>query len=306
MGKALITILYFLIPFYLFGQESQINNQYIFNPIAINPALAGSGDALSANLIYKDQWVGIEGSPKILTFSTHSPLRKQNMGLGLFVINNQIGVSNETNVIGNYSYKIRMRKGDLAMGIGGGFLLVNTAWTELQANDSYDDLLQTNSPTYLIPQVSLGAYFSTKIYQIGFSLPYMLSYAYNSLRDKYTVRNEISNYTYVASGTYAFDLQNEFKVVPSIMVKYQKESNLDFILSGRVIYRDKYSIGTAYDSEQEVFKGMLQVQVNKQFSFGYSADFGSSMLNQNNIDSHELMIRYDFKYTIRVQSPRTF
>lgn len=306
MRKAIISIFWLLLPMLLFGQKALITDQYIFNPIAVNPALAGSGDALSAILLYKNQWVGVEGSPKILTFSTQSPLRRQNMGLGLFVINNQIGVSNESSIMGNYSYKLRMRKGDLSMGIGGGFMLLNTAWTSLEANDSFDDLLQTNSPIYLIPQVSLGVYYSTKKYHVGFSIPYMLSYTYNSLRDKYIVRNEISDYTYLLSGSYAFDLQNQMQVIPGIMSKYQKESKLDFILTSRLIYRDKYSIGMAYDSEQDMFKGMLQLQLNKQLRFGYAADFSSNKLKQYNIGSHELMIQYDFKYTIRVQSPRTF
>jgi type IX secretion system PorP/SprF family membrane protein len=306
MRKAIISIFWLLIPMLLFGQKSLITDQYIFNPIAVNPALVGSGDALSANLIYKNQWVGIDGSPEIMTFSMHSPLRRQNMGLGLFIINNQIGVSNEISIMGNYSYKLRMRKGNLTLGMGGGFLLINTAWTSLEANDSFDDLLESNSPIYLIPQVSLGTYYSTKKYHIGFSIPYMLTYTYNSLRDNYTVRNKISNYTYLLHGDYAFDFQNQLKLVPSMMIKYQKESNADILLSSRLIYRDKYSIGAAYDSEDEMFKGMLQFQLNKQLRFGYAADFSGSKLENYSVGSHEFMIQYDFKYTIRVQSPRTF
>lgn len=304
MRKVISIIFWLFLPLFIFGQNTQLTNQYIFNPIALNPAIAGSGDALRANLLYRNQWIGFEGAPKTLTFSAHSPMRKQNMGLGICVISNQIGVSNETNLIGNYSFRIKMNNGSFFMGLGGGLLMINTAWSELQANDLNDYLIQNNSPTYLIPEVSIGVYYSTKKYHFGFSLPYMLSYTFNLSKDKYDVRNKISEYTYILSGDYSFDLQKDFKIVPSLMLKYQKKSKADFIFMSRLIYMDKYSIGMAYDTEQKNFKGMFQFQLNKQFKLGYMADFNASKLNKYKIGSHELMIRYDFKYTIKVNSPR--
>ena len=170
MRKTLVIIFWLLAPIYLFGQNPLLTNQFIFNPLALNPAYAGTGDALSANLMYRNQWVGFDGAPKTLTFSAHAPMRKQNMGLGISVINNQIGVSSETSIIGNYSFKIKMKEGSLNLGLGGGVIMLNSAWTELRANDPNDDLIQNNSPTYLIPEVSLGMYYSTKNYHIGFSM----------------------------------------------------------------------------------------------------------------------------------------
>ncbi len=304
MRKTIVIIFWFLIPLFLFGQNTQFTNQYIFNPIALNPALAGSGDALSATMLYRNQWAGFQGAPKTLTFSTHSPMRKQNMGLGISVINNQIGVSSETSLIGNYAFKMKMKKGNLAMGLGGGVVLMNNAWTELQAYDPNDELIQNNSPTYIVPEISIGVYYSTKKYHIGFSIPYMLSYTFNSSRDKYIVSNEFSKYNYIMSGDYAFDLNQELQFVPSLMLKYQKESKTDFLFISRLIFLDKFSVGTAYDSERKLFKGMFHVQLNKQFILGYVADFNSTKYNKSKVGAHELMIRYDFKYTIKVHSPR--
>jgi len=304
MRRIIIIIFCFLVPLFIFGQNTQFTNQYIFNPIALNPALAGSSDALSANLLYRNQLVGFEGAPETLSFSAHSPMRKQNMGLGISLINNQIGVSNETNLIANYSFKIKMKNGNLAMGLGGGFIMMNTAWTELLANDLNDDLIQNNSPTYLIPEVSIGAYYSTTKYHIGFSIPYMLSYEFNSSKDKYNVSNHFSKYSYTITGDYIFNLQQNLKIIPSVLLKYQKESKSDFIIISRLIYLDKYSVGTAYDSERKLFKGMFQIQLNKQFRLGYMSDFNSTKYNKSSVGAHELMIRYDFKYTIKVHSPR--
>ncbi len=304
MRKTLVIILWLLAPFYLFGQNPLLTNQFIFNPLALNPAVAGTGDALTANLMYRNQWVGFSGAPKTLTFSAHSPMRKQNMGLGISVINNQIGVSSETSIIGDYSFKIKMREGTLNLGLGGGFIMLNSAWAELRANDPNDDLIQNNSPTYLIPEVSLGVYYSSKKYHVGFSLPHMLSYTFNSTKDKYMIKNDFAKYTYIFTGDYIFDLEQQFKYTPSIMLKYQKSDKADFIFMNRLIYMNKYSIGMAFDSEQKVYKGMFQMQLNRQFSLGYVRDFNSTEINQYRKGSHEVMLRYDFKYTIKVHSPR--
>ena len=118
------------------------------------------------------------------------------------------------------------------------------------------------------------------------------------------IKNDFSQYTYILTGDYIFDLEQQFKYVPSVMLKYQKNDKTDVIFKNQLIYKDKYSIGIAYDSEQKIYKGMLQMQLNRQFSLGYNRDFNSSKINQYRKGSHEVMLRYDFKYTIKVRSPR--
>src|SRR5690606_41855152 len=52
---------------------------------------------LSFGLLYRKQWVDIEDAPTTATFSGSSPVGK-NVGLGLSVINDEIGPVKETNV----------------------------------------------------------------------------------------------------------------------------------------------------------------------------------------------------------------
>ena len=54
------------------AQQDAIYSQYMFNPFAINPAYAGSRDAMSGVLLIREQWRGIEGAPSTQTFSFHA------------------------------------------------------------------------------------------------------------------------------------------------------------------------------------------------------------------------------------------
>src|SRR5436190_22353458 len=70
--------------------------QYMNNEQFINPAYAGSRGFAAASLLYRDQWVGIEGAPRTATFGFHSPFMYNKIGLGLCIMNDRIGVTNQT------------------------------------------------------------------------------------------------------------------------------------------------------------------------------------------------------------------
>ena len=56
-----------------FGQQDAQYTQYMYNTISVNPGYAGSRDVLSLTGLYRTQWVGLEGAPKTMTFSGHTP-----------------------------------------------------------------------------------------------------------------------------------------------------------------------------------------------------------------------------------------
>ena len=89
----------------VYAQQDAQYTQYMFNGLALNPAYAGSRDAISANLIYRSQWVNMDGSPKTFSASLHSPVGDNN-GLGLMIESDKIGVHNRFSAYGSYAYRI--------------------------------------------------------------------------------------------------------------------------------------------------------------------------------------------------------
>ena len=80
------------------GQQSAIYSQYLFNNLAINPAYAGHDEVLSLTFLSRFQSVGIDGAPNTQTFSVHTPIRKDKIGLGLQLFHETIGVTRQSGV----------------------------------------------------------------------------------------------------------------------------------------------------------------------------------------------------------------
>ena len=65
------------------AQQDPQYTQYMYNTEVVNPAYAGSRDALSFGLLLRTQWVSFEGAPRTGTFTVNTPIGSlDNMGLG--------------------------------------------------------------------------------------------------------------------------------------------------------------------------------------------------------------------------------
>ena len=65
MKKIIFILLLCLLSKQSFGQQDPQYTQYMYNMNIINPAYAGSSDATSIGILYRDQWEGVEGAPKL-------------------------------------------------------------------------------------------------------------------------------------------------------------------------------------------------------------------------------------------------
>src|SRR4051794_37943724 len=99
-------------------QQQATYAQYMFNGLAINPAYAGSQEALSVNFLTRFQNVGLPGAPNTQTLSIHSPIAGQRFAVGFLAIHDKIGVINQTGISGIYAYRIPLpNKATLSFGL---------------------------------------------------------------------------------------------------------------------------------------------------------------------------------------------
>ncbi|MFY0632049.1 MAG: PorP/SprF family type IX secretion system membrane protein, partial [Flavobacteriaceae bacterium] len=80
---------------------------YNFNMNIINPAFAGIKDSPELNLVYRNQFLGIDDSPRTISLAYSRPLAK-NLGIGISVINDQVFVLSQTDIAADISYKLQM------------------------------------------------------------------------------------------------------------------------------------------------------------------------------------------------------
>lgn len=305
MNRFLLSILTLLFPLQLMGQMFPLSDRYAYNALAINPAFAGSHDALSATVLYRNQWVGFRDAPKGCILSVHAPVNSDRVGVGLLIEKNSIGIFNETSIVGNYAYRLDLPQGKLALGLGFGATVYNVAWNELQIADADDSQLMNNPTSAILPDFSLGTYYYTPKYFIGISIPLFLSHEPEPGTGKYRTRNNFSKYNYFLTGGYEVGINRQVKFLPSLLVRYNRYNVIQVDFNAQLNLNNRIWVGVGYRNPDKLV-GMVQFQLNHQLRLAYSYDFDLGRIGRYTKGSQEIGLSYLFSYTRKVKGPRQF
>ena len=305
MKRLLKIILILFLPTIVRGQLTPLANHYLLNPMTINPAYAGNIGALNMALFYWKQWVGIKGAPETMTFAVDAPLRDEKVGLGLMIVNDRVGVTKETQFISNYAYKINIKGGILSFGLGAGVAITNTAFSDLVVLDPGDEFFLNDSRIFVVPNFSFGLHYSYHNYFAGISIPKFLNYKFNFDKNKYVLMNDPELYNYLLNAGYIFEVSPKLKLFPSTLISYTPGGKLLYDINTQANFLDRFWLGVSYRNNRSI-AGLFQFQINNQLRFAYSYDFDIGKLGRYSNGSHEIMLRYEFKYKVDVLNPLIF
>ena len=305
MNRIILSILAILFPLKMLGQMFPLSDHYVVNALAINPAFAGCQDALSLTASYRDQWVGFNDAPKSYILSVHTPVFNDRVGLGLLIEDNSIGIFKETSFLGNYAYRMELQEGKLALGLGFGVTVHNTAWNELVAADANDIQLMNNPTSAVLPTFSLGTYYYTKKYFIGISMPLFLSHELDKSTGKYKIDNNFSGSNYFFTTGYEAGISPQVKFLPSLLIKYHPNNPVQIDYNAQISLKDRIWMGIGYRNK-DILVGMLQCQLNYQIRMAYSYDYDFGSIGKYMTGSHEIVLNYIFKFERKVIGPRQF
>jgi len=305
MKRILKTLILLLLPVTGIAQLTPVTNQYILNPLTINPAFAGNRGALNIATFYRRQWVGITGSPQTMTLSLDAPFLDSKLGLGLMITNDKIGVTKQTQFMSSYAYKISMGEGSLSLGLGIGIMTTNTAWSDLVVLDPGDDYYLIDSRVFVVPDFSFGTYYSNQNYFVGLSIPKLLGYNFNFDRNKYSLNVNPGQYYYLFNTGYLFSLSPKVKLLPSVLVTLSAGEKILYDINAHVSIIDRFWAGASYRNNRSV-AALFQFSVNDQLKVGYTYDFDFGKLGRYSNGSHEIMLRYQFSYKVDAVNPLIF
>ncbi len=294
-----------LIPICLAGQLAPVTNQYVLNPVTINPAVAGNRGVLNIAALYRKQWVGVVGAPETITIAADAPVFDNKVGLGLTIISDKVGVTKETHFVTNYSYIINLGEGSLSFGLGAGVITTNTAWSDLVVLDPGDELYLVDTRRFVVPTISFGTYYTKHNYFLGFSVPKFIGYKFNYDKNKYSMTVDPSQYNFMLYTGYAFRLSPRVDFVPSTLLSLNPGQKFLYDLNGNFIFNNKFWAGLSYRNARS-FGALIQLQVNNQFKIAYTYDFDTGQLGSYSNGSHEIMLRYEFRYKVNVVDPLVF
>lgn len=287
----------------IYAQSDALYSQYMFNQFTVNPAYAGSRDALSTVFLYRNQWTGVEDAPKTINFSAHSPFHQKNVALGVNIMMDQIGPTTIQSVAGTYAYHIKTNQGDLSMGLRSGFISLRSDESQL---NFYNDQYETNGMVnVVIPNFDFGLYFFTDMFYAGASISHILEDDLMLNNDQNTLLSfELQRYVSVATGG-VIEINKNLLYKPSVMLKYTPGFPINYDLNSSFLFNKFLWAGLSYRSTNNLVL-LLEWNISDQLRGGYSYDFDLSPLRTSRSGSHELFIGYDFviKKKIPLTSPK--
>jgi type IX secretion system PorP/SprF family membrane protein len=309
MRMKIVSFVFLLVFLSGYGQQDAQFTQYMYNTININPGYAGSRGSLSAFALHRTQWVGLDGAPITNTASMNTPINSSNIGLGVSIINDKIGPSDENNLAVDFSYSINTSDSyKLSFGIKASANLLNVDFNRLSQYDQNDYAFQTNIDNKFSPNIGVGFYLHSDKSYVGLSAPYLLETKHF---DRYAATGANSHVAkeninlYLIAG-HVFDLSYNVKFKPSLLTKYVQGAPLQVDLSTNFIFNDKFVGGVAYRWSAAV-SAMVGFQVTDSWFIGYGYDLETTRLANYNSGSHEIFLRYElFNNYTKIISPRFF
>lgn len=278
----------------VFGQQNSQYTQYMYNTAVLNPAYVGSREALSITALNRTQWVGLEGAPKTMTFTVGSPISEK-VGVGVSVIHNQIGPSNETLVAADMSYNIRLNYDYwLFFGIKANAAFLNVDYMKLQQYNVNDPVFENNIVNDFSPNIGLGIYLMSKDSYVGISAPMVLD------TKDFTSHKEIlvqrRTHYYLMAG-HIFSPFENVKFKPALLTDFVSGNPLNVNASANFLFFDKLTLGVSYRFSAAM-SALAGFQISKNLFTGYTYDMDTTNLGNYNSGSHELFLRFDLPVRI--------
>ena len=236
------------------AQQDPMYTHYMYNTLSINPAYAGSRDALTVTALHRSQWVDFQGAPSTQTLTLHSPVGNKHIGLGLAVSNDRIGPINNTGLSGSFAYMIHLNeKSKLALGVSGGVNILQANLSALELDNQNDVAFQENIRNRVKPSFGMGFYYSRERFYAGVSVPNLVENDYYSATQTngiVSVSRQRRHYFFIAGAV--FNLTNNLAFKPTTLVKVaagapiQADVTASFIIMKRFLLGAMYRTGDAF------------------------------------------------------------
>jgi type IX secretion system PorP/SprF family membrane protein len=310
MKKLIVSYILLLTACFCKAQQDPQYSQYMFNQLVINPAYAGSKEALSSVMDLRKQWVAMPGSPQTGTISMHGQLFNS-LGIGGHLISETIGPAAWTAAYMDVAYRFRLKRGKLSFGLSGGLVNYNINLSKLDYKDGGEPILNYSGPRNAF-DVNAGFYYYNQSFYIGGSATHLNSPNLYSGTGTVTIANVPKNvsllfslqshyFLYAGKG---FQLNDNLLFNPSVMVKNIQGGTGSVDLNANFLLKNKVWLGISARIGYGVV-ALIQVYVTDKFKVGYAYDQGLNKIGIVGQSTHEIMLSYDFNvFKNKMLSPR--
>ncbi|MBN1143726.1 MAG: type IX secretion system membrane protein PorP/SprF [Bacteroidales bacterium] len=302
MRKLIIVFFTLALGSIAFTQQERQVSHYMYDHISVNPGSAGSTDMISTTVLYRQQWVGMDGAPNDLILNLSAPFKlgSTNHGVGLSIWQDKLGFTTDGDISLSYAYQFSVGGGKLGFGISA--IAVNrqldaswyTGAAPFHLDPDFDGGIPEESQNEMKLDMGFGLFYQTDELYMGISSSHLLEseFAYSANASGGSANEKMIRHYYLTAG-YNLSLSNpllEFQ--PSVFVQTDAATT-KIDINATLMYNKKFWGGVSYRVGSAVI-GMVGINILNGVRVGYAYDFDTSPLVNVSSGSHEVMIGYSF------------
>lgn len=275
----------------LVAQQDAQYTQYMFTPLSLNPAYAGTRESMDMALLFRNQWTNMPGAPKNLNFTVQSPIGKKNAGVGAEFLHESIGPKTIGSIRLSYSYRIKLGPGKLSFGLKAGFNNYKYDWEAIKYRDQGDPYHQARGgqEAWMVISADFGMYYYTKSFYAGACATHLNGDNLYNLHDTLNEGTQVMH-LFIPAGV-GLQVSETFVINPSILVKMAPAAPVDIDVNCNFLIENKLWLGAGYRSKYGI-TALVMWNINEKMRMGYSYDYGLNRIGAFGRGSHELMLGY--------------
>lgn len=280
------------------AQNNLFFGHYMFNQSYYNPGYVGAEDLASVSFLYRNQWVGYSSSfdgsgsaPQTQMLSFVTPIQGLPIkGVGINVINDNLGLENNLQVQLSGSYEINFRFATLQVGLMPGIYTKTLNGNKFDFNNPEDPLNTGSKEIQTKFNLGMGLHYaSNNGYYIGLSSLNLIEPSFDFGIEGV---NNIQKRSYIISGGTSFKINKKITLFPSTIIRTNL-SGFTFDFGSILTYNEKLWTGLSYRLEESLILYLGYNLLGNKLKAGYSFDYIIHNREAKGPTSHEIFLRYN-------------
>ena len=274
---------------FCFGQKEVLFEQYLQNPMAVNPAFTGVRESFNMTAMFRRKWFNIPNSPSSQTFAADGSFGNGKFGAGFQALNDQTSYFTTTALSASFAYHLGLSDDwKLALGTQAGINVLPV----------FDISGNTNRA---LASVGVGAWLHSEQFYLGISKPEVLSHGFGDQIINIFYRRPL----YIMTGG-SYEVNEDVLMLPHALIVQEKDHSLRADLGLRFWFNEKIGLGASYrmggknnaysDSGINYLQLSAEAQLGKNVRLGYF--YSTRQVEQLNMaysgpkGIHELMLKF--------------
>ncbi|MFC2114231.1 PorP/SprF family type IX secretion system membrane protein [Bacteroidota bacterium] len=294
MKKSSILFVALFIVSHVHAQQLPSSSQYLINPYSLSPTWAGSWDAASLFIGYRNERLNFPGSAITNFFSLDAPL-SSNVSVGGSLIYDQSDIFRHIYSTLSYTYRLKFNEFHrLNLSLYGGLYENSMDFSETELEFIVNDPVVADKMNKRGVGINSGAGVLYHFKKLGIGIDVLnlveskLNYKTASNEEAYNLRR-----TFQSHVTYPFAVNDNWQITPFLINHYTMNSPFQWEFATMFKYKKNYWLAGSINKGMEV--GISGgAKVNNNIIINYTFEFSNSDFGSYNNGTHQFGFGFIF------------